>query len=281
MVDNEEEKTKAIAHDGLEALTTNPVVYSRLSASIRAEEVPANSQENLHSIASELLDSVEAGREGIGIALTYAMHQLSQRPSLQVTLRNELMSLKPPLTYPWSQQSPISTSILRELDRLPLLEAVVTETLRLHVPAPGPQRRAVPEGGTVVEGYFIPAGVTISSSPYSMHRHEGAYPEANVWKPERWMETHDERVVQDDKNAGEAEKGKADNPRRWFWAFGNGGKMCLGSNFSIIVLKLLLASIYTNFDTVIVDDKGIEQRDDMMAYPVGDELILMFKHAGL
>jgi hypothetical protein len=42
------------------------------------------------------------------------------------------------------------------------------------------------------------------------------------------------------------------------------------------VLKIFLASIYTNLATSIMDDEGIEQLDDMPASPVGDKLILRF-----
>ena len=42
------------------------------------------------------------------------------------------------------------------------------------------------------------------------------------------------------------------------------------------VLKIILASIYTNLATSIVDDEGIEQVDDLLAFPVGDKLILKF-----
>ena len=43
-----------------------------------------------------------------------------------------------------------------------------------------------------------------------------------------------------------------------------------------VVLKIFLASIYTNFVTSIVDDEGIEQLDEMLAMPVGDKLTLRF-----
>jgi hypothetical protein len=42
------------------------------------------------------------------------------------------------------------------------------------------------------------------------------------------------------------------------------------------VIKLLVAAIYTNFTTTIVNDKGIEHRDDTFANPVSDQLILQF-----
>jgi hypothetical protein len=224
----EKELSESHDHKDSESPTTYPIVFAQLYDSIPTKEGVTDRLEILYLAASELLDSMEAAREGIGISLTYAMHQLSQRPALQSTLRNELMKLTPPLKYPPSQEA-LLTSTLRQLDSLALLDAIVMETLRVHAPGPGPQRRLVPEGGVVVEGYFIPAGVTIHSSPYCLHRYEGAYPDANVWRPERWME------IRGSKDSGEWGKSKAeDDLRRWFWVFGSGGKMCIGSNFSLL-----------------------------------------------
>lgn len=44
-----------------------------------------------------------------------------------------------------------------------------------------------------------------------------------------------------------------------------------------VELKLVIAAIYTNFTTTIVDDDGIEQEDCPVAPPVGRRLILDFQ----
>jgi hypothetical protein len=41
-------------------------------------------------------------------------------------------------------------------------------------------------------------------------------------------------------------------------------------------MNLVAAAIYANFTTSIVDDEGIEQRESLVAGPVGDKLILRF-----
>ena len=162
---------------------------------------------------------------GIGITLTYAMYRLSQRPDLQSKLRDELATLPTPPRY--LQHGSLSNSWMRQIDAVPLLDAIVMETLRAHPSAPGPQYRAVSESGTVIDGYFIPGGVSISTSPWVLHRHPGAFPDAEEWRPERWMTGRTAKAEQ----AVDGALDSGDDPRRWFWAFGRGGRMCVGSNF--------------------------------------------------
>lgn len=208
------------------ATTTRPVIFAQLSASIPAKEGIKTPTETLRFVASELLDNIEAARVGIGITVTYAMYQLSQRPDLQSKLRDELMVLTLPPRYPL--HGLLSKSVLHQIDGIALLDAIVMETLRVYSPAPGPQYRAVPEGGVVIDGYFLPAGVWISTSPYCLHRHAGAYPDVDEWRPERWMMGRNAKAEQS------REEVQEDDLRRWFWAFGKGGKMCIGSNFSLV-----------------------------------------------
>lgn len=41
-------------------------------------------------------------------------------------------------------------------------------------------------------------------------------------------------------------------------------------------MKLVVAAIYTNYTTYVIDDEGIEQLDSMVARPTGEKLILGF-----
>jgi len=168
----------------------------------------------------------------MGILVSYAMYQLSQRPNMQSKLCDELMALTVPLRYPL--HGLLSKSVLHQIYGIALLDAIIMETLRVHSSAPGPQYRAVPEGGVVIDGYFIPAGVWISTSPYCLHRHAGAYPDADEWKPERWMTGQNAKADQSVDSAPAEEETQEDDPRRWLWAFGKGSRMCMGNNFSLI-----------------------------------------------
>jgi cytochrome P450 len=220
---------EARAESGKE--TTYPVVYAQMRDAMLQKGTEVSHQDVVRRVTCELFDDLEAGRTGIGIVLTYAIHYLSQRPGMQTSLRTELAALEPPLKLPFNKET-VSVALLRKLDSLELLDAIVMETLRLNPSAPGPLRRGVPKEGTVIEGYFIPGGTTVFSTAYCMHHQEAPYPDPFAWKPERWMKSLKPDVA--DSNA-ELEKGRAeDDPRRWFWAFGSGGKMCIGNHYATI-----------------------------------------------
>lgn len=226
--------------------STYPVTFSQLVQQIPLKENIRDSNEVLRRIASEVLDNIEAAREGIGIGLTYMTHELSQHMDVQDSLRQELKTLEPHCIFTSSQDLPSLTEMLRNLDGLPLLDAVVTETLRLHPPALGATPRDVPEQGVLVEGYFIPSGTIIHSSPYCLHRQSEVFPDAESWKPERWMrpknrtsidnntpENDSDGKVKATQKDVETHRGDADI-KQWLFHFSKGPKMCVGNNFALI-----------------------------------------------
>ena len=207
------------------SLTTQPVVYGRLSQSLAASSTKLDSKSRLMTTASEMLDHLVAGHETSGITLSYFMHEISQRPALQDRLRRELLTLDPPIrpsrNGSASDAENIKLPTARSIDSLLLLDSMLQETLRLYAAAPAIQPRRTPfsPGGTTIEGYSnIPGGVRVSANAYTLHRNPQVFPEPLKWIPDRWMDT---------------KKGNKEEMKRWFWAFGSGGRMCLGSNFAI------------------------------------------------
>lgn len=266
---------------------TPATIFTQLRQQLPAKENVQDQEHLIRLIASELLDSTEAARVGPGIVLTYAMHELSQKLELQAQLREELSNCL------YSAADAPCTDRFRSLDSVPLLDAIVIETLRRYPPAPGPQRRRTSPGGIILEGRFVPGGVTVHTSPYNMHRNERAFPEPELWMPQRWLRGQNAVAGLSDPEKV-TEKDTQDNPQRWLFQFSSGGKTCLGNNFTTLgmlpitvvvdmaylleVMKLVLAAIYTKFRTRIIDDTGIEQVDSLMAPPKGDKLILGFEY---
>ena len=204
---------------------THPIAFLRLhsqmSEAAKAEGSMLSQEDIIRRCASEMLDHIIATHETTGTALTYAAYHLSLNRSIQAALRSEVLVLQPAIR-------PSSGAILpspASLDRLPLLDAIIKETLRLHAPAPCRQPRAAPAGGMELHGFYIPAGTTVSCNAYSLHHNEAVFPRSFEWQPNRWIPNGQASDVEKSTNVEEM--------KRWFWAFGSGGRMCIGSNLAM------------------------------------------------
>lgn len=196
-----------------------PVVMKALLAGLDKEEAVRSEKSPIYatailqrdaSIQSELWDHVLAGQETAGLALTYLTWRLSQDLPLQDALRTELRA-----------SGSASGSILenlKTLDSLPLLHAIILETLRLHAPIPGPQPREVRFPSATVGPYILPGGVRIAGLAQTLHRDASVFSDPERWDPRRWLDGDEEKVKM--------------MHRQW-WAFSSGGRMCIGSNFAM------------------------------------------------
>ncbi|KAI1010868.1 hypothetical protein LB503_004910 [Fusarium chuoi] len=107
-----------------------------------------------------------AGSEATSITLTYVIWMLIKRPDVDRRLRLELSSLG----------KSYSSS---DLASLPYLDAMIRETLRIYPPAPAPMPRVVPKSGFEFEGVSYPPDTVISTQPYTIHRYEGVFEDAD------------------------------------------------------------------------------------------------------
>lgn len=203
---------------------TRPLVIERMHAelSFKNREIGVSDNELLVQCASEMLDHVIATQETQTITWTYILYRLSLQPQLQDELRSELKTLQPAFGSNVSEQSLPNSS---EIDKLPLLNAIVYETLRLHAANPARMRRVVPSSGVTLHEHFIPPGTVVSTNAYCLHRNPKIFPEPFDWKPERWLP------------AAEGLEAK----HKWFWAFGSGPRGCIGRHFALQGKKLLVS----------------------------------------
>lgn len=208
-----------------------PVIFAQHRAAMRKQDLDPKSQNdpNLLSvsqpyphrleIASDMHCHSAAALETSGDTLTYVYYELSRRPDIQARLREELVSLSHPLIYPLPEGKDIELPDFKVVDSLPILDAVLQETLRLWPAVPGGQPRVTPYPSCTLAGYDnIPPGVRVQASTYSIHKNPEVFPDPDEWKPERWLAASTEQLTE---------------MRRWFWAWGSGGRMCIGSNVAI------------------------------------------------
>lgn len=158
-------------------------------------------------IASEAADHLLAGVDTTSDSLMFLIWALSLPHNLkfQEKLIEEVVAMPPSMLD--SRGVPTAEAA----GKLPYLDAVVKEVLRLYAPLPASEPRSLPIE-CVIDGYNIPANTIVSMSPYTLHRNPEVFPDPLVFNPERWLG--------DPKDVMEMKK--------WFWAFSSGGRMCIG-----------------------------------------------------
>ncbi|MEC0256328.1 cytochrome P450 [Paenibacillus lautus] len=160
-----------------------------------------------------------AGHETTANALTWAFFLLIQHPDIYANLMEELNAVlggSPP-----TQET---------LGRLPLLDHVVKESLRLLPPASiGTRITAAP---CELDGYALPAGTNIFFSQFITHRLPQLYEEPNHFKPERWVTMKPTAFE--------------------FLPFSAGPHMCIGWHFAMQELKIVLAVLLQRYHFSLV-----------------------------
>ena len=108
----------------------------------------------IKDIMNASLANIGAGSDTTGVSLTAALYHLSQNPEALAKLRSELHQarLSGSLSHP---------ATFKETQRLPYLQAVIKEALRVHPAAGLPLSRVVPAGGCEIAGRYFPAGVRV------------------------------------------------------------------------------------------------------------------------
>lgn len=188
-------------------------IMSKLWAYSKSEKEPRMDRLD---IASEAADHFLAGIDTTSDTLMFAIWALSlpENRHCQERLIAEIDSMSPKLFNQGTKAPGSAVAAAEVADRLPYLNAVIKETLRLFAPIPGSEPRSMPVD-TTIDGYRIPAGTVVSMSPYTLRRNEDVFPQTLEFRPERWL----------------GELGDLVEMKKHFWAFSSGGRMCIGVQY--------------------------------------------------
>jgi cytochrome P450 len=180
-------------------------------------------------LVDQLLTFLAAGHETTSSALTWLCYLLAIHPHYQSRLRDEIRDAFPtnPLVEP-------DVDIASLLERLPLLNGVCNETLRLFPTVPISMRIALRD--TTLLGTPIPRGTEIMISPWAVNRSKQLWGDnADQFVPERWIE--DGRP----NNVGGAESNYS------LLTFLHGPRSCIGQGFAKAELRCLVAAFINVF----------------------------------
>ncbi|KAK4621200.1 Cytochrome P450 monooxygenase [Fulvia fulva] len=211
-----------------------------------AVEAEKGEKLDIPDMVNEAITFIIAGTDTTAVTLTYLLWLVLSRPELQAKLENETGTL--PVNFAES-----------DVEKLPLLNAVISETLRLHTPAPGALPRIVPPGGAIMGSIPIPAGTIATTQAYTYHRNATLFPEPYEFLPSRWL---------NDEVSPEAKK--------VFHPLGSGSRICVGMHLAYMELRLASAEFFRVCKgaclAASVTDESMEMENHFLMAPRGHKL---------
>lgn len=237
------------AHKSLDEIEREPSVIAKLWKYHSHEKTSAASNDlDDADIAAECADHLLAGIDTTSDTLMFLVWLLSrpENKKYQDKVIKEARSV--------SEDAINEHGVTRAAaaDKLPYLDAVIKETLRLFPPLPGSEPR-LSRATTTIDSYVVPANTCVSISPFVLQRNPAVFEDPFMFNPDRWM----------DASLDTAEM------NRWFWAFSSGGRMCIGLHLAMAEMTTLASTIYRKYRTVPTDgfDKispGITSRYEVL-----------------
>jgi cytochrome P450 len=175
-------------------------------------------------LRDELITLLIAGHETTATSLTWAFYWVHRLPQVKEKLLQELANLgaKPDAN---------------EIFKLPYLNAVCSETLRLYPVAMLALNRLV-KSPLEVMGYNLEPGTLVIPCIYLTHHREDLYPDSKQFKPERFLERQFSATE--------------------FLPFGGGNRRCIGMAFALFEMKLVLTTVLSQWKMELADTEPVQ-----------------------
>ncbi|KAF1735027.1 Cytochrome P450-DIT2 [Beauveria bassiana] len=171
---------------------------------------------------SNLKQLLVAGHENVEAALQSAMFNLAVHVDIQEQLHSEVMNMLP------------SDYTSGDIDRLPLLAAVIYETLRLYPPLGTLTNRRTVKPMQLGSEILLPAGTMVGWNVLGVQTDPQVWGEsAREFDPFRWG--HDIDSIKSMARSSQA--------RGRFVPFSLHSRRCLGSTFALLELKVALCEL--------------------------------------
>lgn len=182
-------------------------------------------------LIDECLTMIAAGHETSANGLSWTLHALSDRPDIREKIREEADRTIGRDGVPSFEQ----------IGEMHYTRMVVEESLRLYPPAWLLGRKAIADD--VADGWHIPAGRIVLIPVYLIHRDGQWWENPEAFMPERF--------------APEASKNRH---KFAYLPFGGGPRLCIGYQFALMEMQLLLAMLCQRADFVSDPSHQVEKQ---------------------
>ena len=199
----------------------NDLLSILLEARHEDDDSPLSDRE----ISEEVLGMILGGHDTSSSALAWIWYELDRNPEVRQKVNEELESVLDGQSL-----------TMEALPRLQYVRMVIDECLRLHPPFWFENRNAMQD--VELGGHVIPKGSIVLFSRHALHQHPGFWKDPLRFDPQR----------QDPNNLEHPRTNYAQVP------FGGGPRICIGINFAVMELMVIVATICQRLDVAISKD---------------------------
>lgn len=179
-------------------------------------------------LRDELLTIYVAGHETSTFALSWTLYLLGQHPEIYKKAKEEVRQIED-----------IENIGFQGVYGLKYLNQILLESMRIYPPAFVFGRKV--KRDIEVDLTELKKDDNVIVNVYGVHNDPNIWPNPSVFDPERFTP---ENIKQRDKNA--------------YIPFGGGPRMCIGNNFAIMEIVMLLAKLLYHFDLELLNTEPVE-----------------------
>ncbi|MBX2997672.1 MAG: cytochrome P450 [Caldilineaceae bacterium] len=166
-----------------------------------------------------------AGYETTSVAMSWALHFMTQQPEIRQRLQQEVDTVL-------GERKPT----MMDLRQITYARNIMQESMRLYPPAYWIPRTAVEDD--VIDGYHIPAGKMVAVMSQVIQRHPEQWEDPHVFDPDRFLPA------------------RSEGRHKLAWLpFGAGQRLCIGREFALMEGPFILARLMQRYEPVAVPEK--------------------------
>ena len=178
-------------------------------------------------LRDECLTIFLAGQETTALAMSWCWWLLAEHPHVADRIYAEVDTV-------FNGQIPT----MEGLTRLQETEHALLEAMRLYPPIHVIGREPLVD--TEIEGFHCPRGTTLLMPAWAVHRNERYFNNPDAFLPERWRNGFEKQL-----------------PKCAYFPFSAGPRICLGTHFAMLQMKLVIAMIAQRFQFTLAPGQKV------------------------